>query len=84
MATFGPSKQDHSEFFWFNFSAFHDPVVKVIIQIAVSHLEMQFLEHGGVVHQVETIVHIEALDLGQNKGILDQHVKVNGSRKVVE
>lgn len=51
--------------------ALHDPVVDVVVEVAVPHLEVQILEHCLVVHQVEAVVHIEVVLLAQHQRTLD-------------
>ena len=50
----------------------HHPVVEVVVEHPVSSLEMQVLEDAGVVHQVQTVIHVETFLLGQDQGVFDQ------------
>ena len=60
------SEEDDPELVGLDFFALHDPVVKVVVQVSVSNLEVQVLEHCCVVHQIQAVVHVVALLLGQN------------------
>jgi hypothetical protein len=64
--------------------ALHDPVVKVVVEVAISNLEMQVLEDCRVVHQVQAVVHVEAFLLCQDQGVLDQLLQGHRCREVVE
>lgn len=63
---------------------FHDPVVNVVVQDSISSLEMQVLEGCRVVHQVQTVVHVVSLLLGQDQGVLDQFLIGDGGAEVEE
>lgn len=52
--------------------------------MSISHLEVQIIEHRPIVHQVEAVVHIVALLLGQDECVLDQFLVVDGGGEVVE
>lgn len=50
----------------------HDPVIEIIVQMPVTFLEVEFLEHGGILHQVEAVVHVTSQILGQNQSVVDE------------
>ena len=55
------SKEYDSKFIGFYFSFLHDPVVEVVVEDAITSLEVEILKHWGVVHQVETVVYVISL-----------------------
>lgn len=55
--------------------AFHDPVIKVVVEVTISNLEMEVFEDCSVIHQVETVVNVEVLLLCKDKGVFDQLVE---------
>jgi hypothetical protein len=65
-------------------AALHDPVVHIVVEVAVSHLEVQLFEEGSVFHDVETVVHIEPLFLGEDQGVPNEFAVVDGSGEVVK
>lgn len=62
----------------------HDPVVEVVVEVAVALLEVQFLEHGWVFHQVQAVVDIALGLLGQDEGVVDELVEGHRSGEVQE
>lgn len=78
------SKQDDSEFGGRDFLALHDPVVEVVVKVPVAHLEVQVLEDRSVVHEVEAVVDVEAVPLGQDQRVPDQLAVLYGGGEVVE
>ncbi len=52
--------------------------------MAITDLEVQVLEHSAIVHQVQTVVHIVPLLLGQDQRVLDEFLVVDGGGEVVE
>lgn len=78
------SKQHDSQLRRSDFLALHDPVVKIVVEMSVSHLEVQILEDCGVVHQVEAVVDVEAVALGQDQCVADQIAVLHCGCEVVE
>ena len=54
---------------------FHDTVIKVVVEVTISNLEMEVFEDCSVIHQVETVVNVEVLLLCKDKGVFDQLVE---------
>jgi len=44
------SEEDNSQFVGFYFTTVHDPVIHVVVQITIPHLEVEVLEYTCVVH----------------------------------
>ena len=68
------SKQNYSQLLWFNMLTLHDPVVEIVVEVAISFLEVQLLEHFAVVHQVEAVVHVIFVDFCQDECVSDEFV----------
>jgi hypothetical protein len=45
---------------------FQDPIVKVVVEDSISSLEVQILEDGCVVHEIQAVVDIVALLFGED------------------
>jgi len=61
----------------------HDPVVDIVVKVAVTYLEMQIFIDGLIFHKVQTVVNIKTLFSAQNKRIFDELLKGNCCGEVI-
>lgn len=76
------SKENESKFIWFDWMGC--PVVEVIVKRSVSRSEFQFFDELLVLHEVETVEHIEPSILRENQSVFDDVDDGTTSRDVVE
>lgn len=78
------SKEHDSQLCRGDLFAVHDPVVHVVVEFTIAHLEVQVFEGSRIVHQVQTVVDVEPLFLCQDQRILDQFYVGHRAREIIE
>lgn len=66
------SKEHNGKFLRLDMLTLHDPIIQVIIQIAIALHEMQLFKDRRILHDIQTVVDIAGKILGQDQGVLDQ------------
>lgn len=56
----------------FGLAGWHLPVVEVVMQFAVAHLEEQVFEHALVLAHLRHVEHVEVVGLGHDERIFKQ------------
>ena len=69
------SKEYNTKLIGWDFFAFHDPVINVIVEVTIANLEMEVLKYSGIVHKVEAVVDIKVFLFGQDQCVFDQFIK---------
>ena len=64
------SDQNNSDFFWFDL--LNSPVIKIVVQVAVSYHELEFLEELFILVNIKCIEHIVVLVFSKYKCICHQ------------
>lgn len=59
------------------------PVVEIVLQIPVTDPELEILEDSLVFHEIQAVVDIHLLLLGESKGVLEEVEDGNGGGHVV-
>ena len=59
------------------------PVVEIILQVPVTDPELEILEDSSVLHEVQAVVDIHMLHLGEGQGVLEEIHDGDGGGHVV-